>query len=79
MLYVRFLLSLRQVEDLLHERSIDICHETVGAWWNLFGPMFAAEMWRFCATICAYRQKVKLLENSRLFRAVNNAVGPNRR
>ena len=29
MLYVRYLLSLRNVEDLLHERGIDICHETV--------------------------------------------------
>jgi putative transposase len=35
---------LRQVEDLLHERGIDICHETVRAWWNRFGPMFAAEI-----------------------------------
>ena len=42
MMYVRFPLSLRQVEDLLHERGIDICHETVRAWWNRFGPMFAA-------------------------------------
>ncbi len=34
MMYVRYPLSLRQVEDLLHERGIDISHETVGAWWN---------------------------------------------
>ncbi len=44
MMYVRFPLSLRQVEDLLHERGIDICHETVRAWWNRFGPTFAAEI-----------------------------------
>ena len=44
MMYVRFPLSLRQVEDLLHERGIDICHETVRAWWNRFGPMFAAKI-----------------------------------
>ena len=31
MLYVRFPLSLRNVEDLLHERGIDISHETVRA------------------------------------------------
>ena len=37
MMYVRFPLSLRQVEDLLHERGIDICHETVRAWWKRFG------------------------------------------
>jgi putative transposase len=29
MMYVRFPLSLRNVEDLLQERSIDISHETV--------------------------------------------------
>ena len=29
MMYVRFPLSLKNVEDLLHERGIDICHETV--------------------------------------------------
>ncbi len=44
MMYVRFPASLRQVEDLLHERGIDICHETVRIWWNRFGPMFAAEI-----------------------------------
>ena len=40
MMYIRFPLSLRQVEDLLHERGIDISYETVRAWWNRFGPMF---------------------------------------
>ena len=44
MMYVRFPLSLRQVEDLLHERGVDISHETVRAWWNRFGPVFAAEI-----------------------------------
>ena len=44
MMYVRFPLSLRQVEDLLFERGIDICHETVRLWWNRFGPMFASEI-----------------------------------
>ena len=46
MMYVRFPLSLRNVEDLLHERGIDISHETVRYWWNKFGPMFAAEIRR---------------------------------
>ena len=32
MMYVRFPLSLRNVEDLLFERGIDICHETVRLW-----------------------------------------------
>ncbi|HSF90972.1 MAG TPA: IS6 family transposase [Paracoccaceae bacterium] len=44
MLYIRFPLSLRNVEDLLHERGIDVSHETVRFWWNRFGPMFAAEI-----------------------------------
>ena len=44
MMYVRFPLSLRNVEDLLHERGIDICHETVRYWWNKFGPLFANEI-----------------------------------
>ncbi len=46
MLYVRFPLSLRQVEDLLHERGIDVSYETVRYWWNRFGPLFAAEIWK---------------------------------
>ena len=44
MLYVRYPLSLRQVEDLLFERGIDICHETVRYSWNRFGALFAAEI-----------------------------------
>ena len=28
MMYIRYPLSLRQVEDILFERGIDICHET---------------------------------------------------
>ena len=46
MLYIRFPLSLRHVEDLLHERGIDISHETVRYCWNRFGPMFASEIRR---------------------------------
>jgi putative transposase len=44
MLYVRFPLSLRNVEDLLHERGIDVSYESVRFWWNRFGPTFAAEI-----------------------------------
>ena len=40
MLYVRFPLSLRNVE----ERGVDISHETVRYWWHRFGPMFASEI-----------------------------------
>jgi putative transposase len=46
MIYVRYPLSLRNVEDLLHERGIDITHETVRFWWNRFGTIFAAEIRR---------------------------------
>jgi putative transposase len=46
MMYVRYPLSLRNVEDLLHERGIDISHETVRFWWNRLGPLFAAEIRR---------------------------------
>ncbi len=44
MYYVRYPLSLRQVEDILHERGIDICHETVRYWWNKFGTMLAKDL-----------------------------------
>ena len=44
MLYVRFPLSLRNVEDLLHERGVDVSHETIRFWWHRFGPMFASEI-----------------------------------
>ena len=44
MMYVRFPLSLRNVEELLHERGFNICHETARYWWNRFGPMFAREI-----------------------------------
>ena len=44
MMCIRYPLALRQVEDLLSERGLDIRHETVRFWWNRFGPMFAAEI-----------------------------------
>jgi hypothetical protein len=43
MMYMRFPLSLRNVEDLLFGRGNDLCHETVRMWWNRFGPMFAGK------------------------------------
>ena len=46
LLYVKYPLSLRNVEDLLFERRIDIAHETVRYWWNKFGPLFAGEIRR---------------------------------
>jgi putative transposase len=32
MMYVRFSLSLRNVEDMLHEHGIDVCHENIRLW-----------------------------------------------
>ena len=46
MMYVRYPLSLRNVEDLLFERGIDLSYETVRFWWNRFGPLFAADIRR---------------------------------
>jgi len=56
MLYIRYPLSLRNVEDLLFERGVDICHETVRFWWNRFGPMFAADIRRQrVSRMCGFR------------------------
>ncbi|MEM9670189.1 MAG: IS6 family transposase [Pseudomonadota bacterium] len=46
MMYVRFPLSLRNVEDLLHERGIDVCHESVRLWVDRFGTHFASKIRR---------------------------------
>lgn len=59
-LYIRFPLSLRQVEDMLFERGIDISHVTIRFWWNRFDPMFAAEIRkrrldpRSCSQCCGH-------------------------
>jgi putative transposase len=44
MMYLRYPLSLRNVEDLLDERGIDISHETVLVVVESVWPMFAAEI-----------------------------------
>ena len=44
MMYVRFPLSLRNVEDLLHERGIDVCHESIRLWVDRFGTLFAKKI-----------------------------------
>src|ERR1700674_1940294 len=43
-LYVRFTLSLRDVEDLLAERGIAVSYETVRRWVNHVGPRIAADL-----------------------------------
>ena len=45
-LYHRFLLSYRDVQELLFERGIDISHETVRAWCARFGPDIAEALRR---------------------------------
>ena len=44
MMYIRFPLSLRNVEDLLFERRSDFCYETVRLWRNRLGLLFAADI-----------------------------------
>ena len=87
MLYVRYPLSLRQVEDLLCERGIDICHETVRYWWNRFGPVFAAS-WRsgnavFIKPIdsirCGAGILMRCLSGSVIDGKTHSATGPARR
>ena len=41
---IRFPLSLRNVEGLLHGRGVDISRETVRCRWHRFGLLFAAEI-----------------------------------
>ncbi len=43
-LYLRFTLSLRDVEDLLAERGVAASYLTVMRWVNHFGPMIAADL-----------------------------------
>ena len=83
MMYVRFPLSLRNVEDLLFERGIDICHETVQHWWNRFGPMFAANIrrqrvccmggfrpWKWHLAVCSDNTTVGHPQSTALFGVV---------
>ncbi len=45
-LYHRFLLSYRNVQELLFERGIDVSHETVRSWCAKFGPELAEALRR---------------------------------
>ena len=45
-LYLRFSLSLRDVEELLAERGVAVTYETIGQWVRKFGPVFAQELRR---------------------------------
>lgn len=75
LMYVRFPLSLRNVEDLLFERGIDISHETVRHWWNRFGPMFAGDIRRQRASrMKGFRQWKWHLDATRRARCSKAAV-----
>lgn len=92
MLYVRLPLSLRDVEDLLHGRRIEISHETVRFWWYRFGPLFAAEIrgkrveamraprhWRWHpAAVCVKINGLPLLQGCREIIATGSARVPPR-
>ena len=45
-LYYRFTLSLRDVEELLAQRGIEVSYETIRCWIRKFGPQIAANLRR---------------------------------
>lgn len=45
-LYVRFNLSLREVEEMLLERGVDVSYETIRRWTAKFGPQIARNLRR---------------------------------
>ena len=45
-LYFRFSLSLRDVEDLMAQRGIDVSYETIRCWTRKFGPVIARRLRR---------------------------------
>jgi len=45
-LYVRFNLSLREIEEMLLERGIDVSYETIRRWTIKFGPQIARDLRR---------------------------------
>ena len=55
MYYIRYPLSFRQVEDILHERGIDICHETVRFWVERFGVKLHDFLGKEVYLICSYK------------------------
>jgi putative transposase len=83
MRHIRFPLSLRIEEDLLDERGIDICHETVRFRRHRFGPMFAVEI-RTClidgtrsSPRCGHRNEVFVKVNGErgyLWRAIDHGA-----
>src|ERR1700748_2543695 len=54
-LYLRFTLSLRDVEELLAERGIIVSYETIRRWVTHFGPMYARRLDGGISTKCLSR------------------------
>jgi putative transposase len=42
--YLRFTMSIRNVEDLLAERGVTVSYETIRRWVNHFGPIYARSL-----------------------------------
>ena len=71
-LYVRFILSYRDVEELLAERGLDISYETVRRWVLKFGPAIArrlrqrrprpSDCWRHSLNFRELRGQVRAFE-----------------
>lgn len=64
MMHVRFSLSCRNVEDLVHQRGIEVTHATARFWPTNFGLIFAAEI----------RQNKQLALKSVLTRCITTAA-----
>lgn len=45
-LYARFNLSLREVEESMLERGVDVSYETIRRWTVKFGPLIARTLWQ---------------------------------
>ena len=74
MMYVRFPLSLRNVENLLHERGIDISHESIRFWWNRFGPIFAVKIRK---GVCIRSELIQIGDPASLREAIRQAAKKN--
>ena len=44
-LRLRFTLELQVIQDLLAERGITVCHETIRRWVIHFGPIYVRRLW----------------------------------
>ena len=49
-LYFRFTLSIRNVEELMAERGVEVSREAIRCWVNKFGPLIASNLRRSRST-----------------------------